>query len=211
MEVEVARSQDYHDRAKQVNELETTKAGVKGLVDSGIAEIPKFFIHSLEIPRPEPSCKIGNDIRLRVPVIDFQDYYGNRQKEIVESVRAAAETWGIFQMVNHGIPKASMEELLESFRRFHEQPIEEKMKWYNRDPVKGVMYYSNGYLVSSEIRADWRDTLTCLFQDKELDPETLPQICRSANEDFLKQHLCFYFYFVKTNKIKDLFGTCYTM
>ena len=201
MEVEVRRSQDYYDRAKQVDEFEGTKAGVKGLVDSGIAEIPKFFIHSPEIPQQEPSCKISNDIRLRVPVIDFQDYYGNRQKEIVESVRAAAETWGIFQMVNHGIPKASMEELLESVRRFNEQPIEEKMKWYNRDPEKGVMYYSNGYLLSStEIPADWRDTLSCIFQDKELDPETLPQICRSANEDFLKQHLCFYFYFFKQTK-----------
>ena len=38
---------DY-DRAKEVKEFDETKAGVKGLVDSGVVKIPRFFIHPPE-------------------------------------------------------------------------------------------------------------------------------------------------------------------
>lgn len=34
-----------YDKAKEVKEFDDTKAGVKGLVDSGVTKIPRFFIH----------------------------------------------------------------------------------------------------------------------------------------------------------------------
>jgi hypothetical protein len=35
-----------YDRAKEVKEFEEIKAGVKGLIDSGVTKIPRFFVDS---------------------------------------------------------------------------------------------------------------------------------------------------------------------
>ena len=170
---------DYEGRAKEVEDFSKTRAGVKGLVDSGIEKIPRFFILPPEILNKAP-IKPSEDHTLKVPVIDLggvSDHDGCRRAAIVNEIRAAAETWGFFQMVNHGVPKKVMEELMISTRKFHEQPREEKMKWYSQDLGKLIRYYSYGYLHTSA-PANWRDSLACNFQDRPLDLEVLPQVCR---------------------------------
>lgn len=176
------------ERAKQVEEFEATKTGVKGIVDSGATKIPKLFIHPPEILEKglnKPStCVTG----IRIPVIDLKGYDDNvvDRREIVDAIRSAVETLGFFQIINHGIPKEDMEGLLQGVRRFHEQATEEKMRWYGLDPKKGVMYYSNGSLRMSSAPAEWRDTLTCIFQDGQLKPEKLPQACRREIIEYMK-------------------------
>ncbi|KAK7856433.1 1-aminocyclopropane-1-carboxylate oxidase like protein [Quercus suber] len=124
---------DY-DRAKEVKEFDETKAGVKGLVDSGVVKIPRFFIHPPEkLPGPLSNNIASDHISQLVPVIDLKGFGSEQRSEIVNEIRAAAETWGTFKMVNHGVPSATMAELLEGIRQFHEQPKEVKMKWYSRD------------------------------------------------------------------------------
>ncbi|KAL5561860.1 hypothetical protein UlMin_031607 [Ulmus minor] len=178
-------SSDYYGRAKEVEEFDKSKAGVKGLVDSGVVKIPRFFI----IP-PEILNKASNkgDVSLQVPVIDLScvGESGQRRAEIVNDIREAAETWGFFQMVNHGVPKLVMEELLRSFRRFHEQPNEEKMKWYSQDMSNLVRFYSYGNYSSRPTPANWRDSLNCNFQDKPLDLEALPHVCKREIEEYMK-------------------------
>lgn len=178
---------DYDGRAKEVEEFSKTKAGVKGLVDSGVAKIPRFFVLPAEILH-KASTNSGTStssvtdgasesVKVKVPMIDLEGCTGPRRAEIVGEIGAAAEEWGFFQMVNHGIPKRVMEDLKESIRRFHEQPNEQKMKWYSQDVWKRIRYYSYGYL-HSLAPANWRDTLACNFQDLPIDMEALPQACR---------------------------------
>ncbi|KAL6208728.1 hypothetical protein ACLB2K_019673 [Fragaria x ananassa] len=52
-----------------------------------------------------------DDHDLRVPVIDLKglDWSSERRKEIVDEITKAVETWGLFQIVNHGIPMSVME------------------------------------------------------------------------------------------------------
>lgn len=175
-----AGSLDYDGRAKEVEDFSKTRAGVKGLVDSGVAKVPRFFIVPPEILNKAP-IKSSDDHTLRVPVIDLgggiDDHDSSRRAAIVNEIRDAAQTWGFFQMVNHGVPKKVMEDLMTSTKKFHEQPKEEKMKWYSQDVGKLIRYYSYGYLHTSA-PANWRDSLACNFQDRQLDLEVLPQICR---------------------------------
>lgn len=172
-------SLDYEGRAKEVEEFSKTKAGVKGLVDSGVAKIPRFFVLPPEILQKAStkSTTDGVGYQLQVPVIDLEGCTDHRRAEIVGDIRCAAEKWGFFQMVNHGVPKTVMEDLRESIRRFHEQPNEEKTKWYSQDVWKRIRYYSYGYLHTSA-PANWRDSLACNFQDHPIDLEALPQACR---------------------------------
>ncbi|XP_056170507.1 deacetoxyvindoline 4-hydroxylase-like [Syzygium oleosum] len=38
----------HYDRVKELQEFDKTKAGVKGLVDSGVTKIPRIFVHPPE-------------------------------------------------------------------------------------------------------------------------------------------------------------------
>jgi isopenicillin N synthase-like dioxygenase len=53
---------------------------------------------------------------------------------LVAKVKVAAETTGLFHLVNHGVPGELMSEMLVSVRRFHEVPPEAKRPYYTRDP-----------------------------------------------------------------------------
>ncbi|KAH7839981.1 hypothetical protein Vadar_010958 [Vaccinium darrowii] len=57
---------DY-DWAKQVKEFEDTKAGVKGLVDSGITTLPRFLIHPPESVENPPQL-----YPLELPTVDLE-------------------------------------------------------------------------------------------------------------------------------------------
>lgn len=90
-----------YDRMKEVKEFDESKMGVKGLSDSGIATIPKFFVH----PPETLSGLKSSSTFTGIPVIDLSDMESDRNRaKIVEQIRDAAKTWGFFQVVNHGVP-----------------------------------------------------------------------------------------------------------
>ncbi|KAL6588151.1 hypothetical protein OROMI_001129 [Orobanche minor] len=70
-----------YDRAKEVKEFDETKAGVKGLIDSGVLKIPRIFVHP-----PEYLENVSPGAHLEVPVIDLQGFRGERRKEIVQAI-----------------------------------------------------------------------------------------------------------------------------
>ncbi|KAF7120050.1 hypothetical protein RHSIM_Rhsim13G0033100 [Rhododendron simsii] len=184
-----------YNRAKEIKQFEDTKSGIKGLVDSGATKIPKFFVHPPEtLPTsPRPDAAVG----LELPSIDFSGAEcagGERRREVVEEIRKAASTWGFFRMVNHGVPVEAMDAMLEATRRFHEQATEEKKGLYSGDGRLKVRFTSNVPTRESEVGC-WRDILTCVFQDDNLDPQILPPVCRWP------ARLAVYLYFQLNNKI----------
>ncbi|KAL6605986.1 hypothetical protein ACP70R_041639 [Stipagrostis hirtigluma subsp. patula] len=83
-------------RLSELQAFDDTKAGVKGVVDSGITSIPAIFHHPpdslpLEVIRSPP-------ISMAIPVIDISSV---RREDVISSVREAAEKVGFFQVVNH--------------------------------------------------------------------------------------------------------------
>ncbi|XP_050366746.1 1-aminocyclopropane-1-carboxylate oxidase homolog 1-like isoform X2 [Argentina anserina] len=175
---------DHSEAEKMVKEFDETKAGVKGIVDSGVTKIPRMFVHP-----PEESHQINKDHDLRVPTIDLRglDQNAERRKQVISEISKAAGAWGFFQIVNHGVPLDVMEAVLKSVRRFHEQPHEAKADWYSRDYTKKVIYFSNGALKAST-PADWRDTLSCncQFLEDESNFQSLPQVCRCEIVEYYK-------------------------
>nr|XP_010918786.1 1-aminocyclopropane-1-carboxylate oxidase homolog 1 isoform X1 [Elaeis guineensis] len=171
-----AEAHPVYDRAKELKEFDDTKAGVKGLLESGVAKIPRIFVTPPE-DRPKPSS--GPPTALQVPVIDLQAIDdASRRKEIVREVCEASKTWGFFQVVNHGIPIGILEDMLEGGRKFHEQDREERAKFYSRDRMKKVAYFTNVDFYKSRA-ASWRDSLYCFF-DGALDISDIPSVCREV-------------------------------
>ncbi|XP_026400194.1 1-aminocyclopropane-1-carboxylate oxidase homolog 11-like [Papaver somniferum] len=90
-----------YDRLKELKAFEESKAGVKGVVDSGIVKIPRMFVRPLdELTEELDHIEIENS-NFEIPVIDMEslDQDGHRRrKEIVDEVRRASGTWGFFRV-----------------------------------------------------------------------------------------------------------------
>ncbi|KAL6203003.1 hypothetical protein ACLB2K_026707 [Fragaria x ananassa] len=108
-------SSDQDLLLKQFKAFDESKAGVKGIVDAGITKIPEMFIH--------PPIDHGQvtQTKFSISVVDM-----SRHAQVIDEVRWTAETVGLFQVVNHGMPNRVMEEMLQAMRGFHELPKEVK-------------------------------------------------------------------------------------
>ena len=175
-EKEQATPKPEYDRVSELKSFDETKAGVKGLVDAGIKEVPRIF-YQLRDQFEKDSVSGGTQVS--IPVIDLEGVKENptTRKEIVEKVRNASKTWGFFQVLNHGIPVNVMEEMKDGALRFFEQDVEAKKQLFSRDYRKRVVYNSNFDLYSAPA-AKWRDTVFCSMAPDPPKPEELPAVFR---------------------------------
>lgn len=172
-------TQPNYDRIIELKAFDETKSGVKGLVDAGITKVPQIFIQPTDhntIPSINPS-----QTQFNFPLIDLDGIKTDpiRRRKVLEKVMEASESWGFFQIVNHGIPASVLEEMIKGVHEFHEQHTEIKKQWYTRD-VSGntrVVYNCNFDLFTAPA-ANWRDTVYCTMVPNPPNPEELPPPCR---------------------------------
>ncbi|GLT56261.1 hypothetical protein SLA2020_293150 [Shorea laevis] len=108
---------EYESRVlKEINEFMESGIGVKGIVDSEVSKLPSSLVHPLE-QLPKPSSE---DVQFQVPLIDLKEMETGRRVEIVSQIRDAAETWEIFQLVNHGVPIPVMDQMIDGVHKIHE-------------------------------------------------------------------------------------------
>lgn len=171
-----------YDRLSKLKAFDETRAGVKGLVDSGIKHVPRMFHHQFE------NNPVSCGIQVSIPIIDLEKVKQNRttREEIVGKVRNASKTWGFFQVLNHGIPMNVMEEMKDGARRFFEQDVESKSRFFSRDYTKRVVYNSNFDLYSAPA-AKWRDTVVCSMAPDPPKPEELPAVFSDIMLEYTKQ------------------------
>ncbi|KAJ4833666.1 hypothetical protein Tsubulata_009035 [Turnera subulata] len=169
----------HHDREKEIKEFDETNDGVRGLVTAGVQRIPSFFVETEDvIATIAPSRE--NSTQFQIPVIDMKGVHedAGRRKAVVEEIEHASATWGFFQVVNHGVPKPVLEEMIDRVREFHEQSPEVKAEYYTRDKISKVIYNSNIDLYSRKV-ANWRDSLYIFMpRDGSAKPEEYPPVCR---------------------------------
>ncbi|KAL6890579.1 hypothetical protein ACP4OV_008834 [Aristida adscensionis] len=172
--VAVAPDEGY-DRRRELQAFDDTKAGTKGLFDSGTTSIPAIFHHP---PDSLPCQEVVRSpaIDAAIPIIDLS---ATRREEVVGLVRAAAKTVGFFQVVNHGVTSEAMAAMLAAVRRFNEEPVEAKRPYYTRDPARKVRFHTNFDLFRSPA-ANWRDTIFCEVAPEPPQPKELPEALREV-------------------------------
>ncbi|KAL3644271.1 hypothetical protein CASFOL_012203 [Castilleja foliolosa] len=169
------------DRISMLRAFDETNAGVKGLINSGLQKVPKIFLR----PSDELAQELANNKgpHIQIPLIDLSDIQEpEERKRIVEEVKVASKTWGFFQVVNHGIPTNVLEGMIDGISRFHEEDVEEKKKYYSRDPKSRVKYNSSYDLFTART-ASWRDTLSVSFSVTDpVDHHQIPACCSLTDE-----------------------------
>ncbi|XP_047317401.1 1-aminocyclopropane-1-carboxylate oxidase homolog 1-like [Impatiens glandulifera] len=178
-----------YDRNSELKAFDETKLGVKGLVDSGIPKVPRIFIQPPESFLqliPTAAATAGDDTCFVFPTIDLtggsiQD--PSRRREIVVQVRQASESWGFFQVINHGVPTSVLNQMMDGVHRFYNQDEEDRKKLYTRD-VKKVFVYNTNFDLYSSPAAQWRDTFLCNMAPVPPKPEDLPQVCRDIMVEY---------------------------
>ncbi|KAL9410833.1 hypothetical protein AB3S75_044580 [Citrus x aurantiifolia] len=173
-----------YDRAKEVRAFDDTKAGVKGLVDAGVVNIPRIFIRPPEELAEELTT---HQSKLQVPVVDLDGIRYNQLEDIVDQVRAASQTWGFFQVINHGVPLNLIQEMIEGVHKFNEQDVEVKKQFYTRERTRNVRFNSNFDLYHSRTTS-WRDSLAISTSGtKSLEPNEWPKVCRDTIMEYIKE------------------------
>ncbi|XWS10642.1 hypothetical protein CRYUN_Cryun38cG0014400 [Craigia yunnanensis] len=165
--------------AKEFKEFLETKAGVKGLVDAGVVNIPRLFIHppkNLPKPSSEDSCCIG----LQVPLIDFKGLENGKRAEIIDNICQAVETWGFFQVVNHGIPGSVMNDL-KSISEYVKHAIQLK------ETISELLSEALGLSSDCLAKAGFMETvsLACNYYPTSPEPELTLGIASHSDPDFL--------------------------
>lgn len=184
-----------YDRKTELKAFDDSKAGVKGLVDAGLAKIPRIFIHEqnkiINNHHPignSPSCDGSS---FSTPVISLKGIVGGEEdatqrRQVIDQVRHACEKWGFFQVVDHGVPVHVLGEMIDGIRRFHEQDQVVKEEIYSRDYAKKV-YYNTNFDLYQAPAANWRDTLSCVMAPRAPDLGELPSVCRYVSVKIIRR------------------------
>ncbi|CAN1312110.1 1-aminocyclopropane-1-carboxylate oxidase homolog 1 [Linum perenne] len=123
----------------ELKAFDESKAGVKGLVDSGIKEIPRIF-HAPPHFLKDGSPFSPDDPNFKFPIIDLSMVHDPvKRKETVDQIRNAAESWGFFLIVNHGVPKNIQDEMKAGVHGFFDLDLEQKKEFYDREQTKEIV------------------------------------------------------------------------
>ncbi|CAN1311987.1 1-aminocyclopropane-1-carboxylate oxidase homolog 1 [Linum perenne] len=168
----------------ELKSFDESKAGVKGVVDSGIKEIPRIFHAPPHFLNVEPGLPFSpTDPDYILPTIDLAAVHDPvKRKKTVEEIRDASESWGFFQIVNHGVPEKIQEEMMARTQEFFEQDVEEKKKYMGDDMTKKVVYSSNFDLYKS-VCASWKDIIIYNLTPDPVQPEEFPECFRNHLKD----------------------------
>ncbi|CAI0571240.1 unnamed protein product [Linum tenue] len=181
-------SSDF-DRDTALKAFDDTKAGVKGLVDAGIAKIPPIFLHSRPNAASVQSTPGHTESELPViPTVDLQGVDGdpNLRRRVIWQVNDACRRWGFFQVINHGILSRPEMSMMEGVKGFHELETEVKKGFYTRDYSKTLTYNCNFDFYQSPA-VNWRDTVSCVMAPRPPNPKELPQVCGETMVDYSTQ------------------------
>ncbi|XVF64613.1 hypothetical protein PTKIN_Ptkin09bG0182400 [Pterospermum kingtungense] len=166
----------------QVGMREMEGQRVQDIANLSKETIPEEFIRA---ENEQPGLTTVQETVLNVPVIDLGD---PDEEKVVRVIVDASSNWGMFQVLNHGIPEEAIRKLKEVGKAFFELPQEEKEVYAK--PVGSQSIEGYGTKLQKEVQGKkgWVDHL---FQ-KIWPPEEInyrfwpknPPSYRETNEEY---------------------------
>ncbi|KAE8661181.1 Flavonol synthase/flavanone 3-hydroxylase [Hibiscus syriacus] len=160
---------------------------VQAIVSSSLTKenIPEEFI------RPEDEQPAITTFHGPIPDIPVIDFSHPDQADIVRSMANASRDWGIFQVVNHGIPLDLIQRLQMVGKQFFDLPQEEKEVYANTPGAPSLEGYGSKLARDVNRKKNWVDHLfhriwppNCI--NYQFWPKNPPSY-REVNEDYAQE------------------------
>ncbi|OAY58237.1 flavonol synthase/flavanone 3-hydroxylase [Manihot esculenta] len=146
--------------------------------------IPEVFIRS---ENEQPIITTVHGVNLEVPVIDMSEL---DEQKLTHLIVDASQKWGMFQIINHGIPDEIMNQFKSVGKEFFELPQEEKEVYAKTPGTNSVEGYGTSLQKEIQGKKGWVDHLF----HKIWPPSVInykfwpknPPSYRKANEEYAK-------------------------
>ncbi|CAL4949375.1 unnamed protein product [Urochloa decumbens] len=126
---------EVHDAAAALAAFHESRAGVRGLVESGVTTVPPIFLTPTAPPPPQQESPAA---AFAIPTVDLS----LPRPDTVALIRAAARSCGFFHATNHGVPAGVVASAVSAARAFHEQPRAARSAFYSLESGGGAVAYS---------------------------------------------------------------------
>ncbi|KAL8103268.1 hypothetical protein AgCh_027718 [Apium graveolens] len=131
--------------------------GVKGISDLGLNALPEQHVQP-----PEERIDIRKVLsKETIPVIDMLNF---DDPNVANHIADAAEEWGFFQIINHGIPLEVLDNTMEATRRFFELPLDEKIIFSQENFLTKNVRLGTSFAPKEDKVLEWKDYLS-LFNE----------------------------------------------
>ncbi|KAK9275304.1 hypothetical protein L1049_022566 [Liquidambar formosana] len=157
--------------------------GVKGLVDSGISEVPERYVQP---PHERIDHKLNSCSNLPLLPIDLSKLDGANRDRVAEQIAAAAETVGFFQVVNHGVPLELLESVKVAAHRFFGQPPEKKAVYLKGVSTSPLVNYGTSFVPEKEMALEWKDYVSMVYSSDGDALQYWPSECKEVALEYLK-------------------------
>ncbi|KAJ8774823.1 hypothetical protein K2173_017269 [Erythroxylum novogranatense] len=95
---------------------------------------------------------------LHVPLVDMTNLVKpESQVEELRKFHSACKDWGVFQLINHGVPHESLKNTGKQAHEFFELPLNEKQRWAHKPG--SLQGYGQAFVVSEEQKLEWSDMI----------------------------------------------------
>lgn len=145
--------------------------GVKGLSEMQLERLPKQYF--------QPQEELHNASHVveeeSIPVVDMSNC---DDPKVAELICTAAEKWGFFQIVNHGVPSRVLEDVKNATNKFFGQPAEEKRKYLKENTPSHNVRFGTSFTPHVEKALEWKDFLSCFYVSDEEVMANWPSVCR---------------------------------
>ena len=145
--------------------------GVKGLSEMGLESLPKQYIQPLE----ERMCGTKIMSRESIPIIDMSKW---DDPKVAEAICEAAEKWGFFQIINHGVPIEVLENVKEATHQFFRLPAEEKRKYLKEFSPSNNVRFGSSFSPEAEKALEWKDYLSLFYVSEDEASALWPAVCK---------------------------------
>ncbi|GKV21773.1 hypothetical protein SLEP1_g31721 [Rubroshorea leprosula] len=153
--------------------------GVKGLSELGLKALPKHYIQP-EGERVDNSKIITNE---SIPIIDLSNW---EDPKVADSICDAAEKWGFFQIVNHGVPVGVLDRVQDATHLFFGLPAAEKNKYSKDHSPSNSVRFGTSFSPQAEKALEWKDYLSLFYVSEEEAAALWPPACRDEVFEFMK-------------------------
>ncbi|KAL0900193.1 hypothetical protein Bca101_084154 [Brassica carinata] len=159
----------------EVTEFVVNKGnGVKGLSETGIKTLPDQYIQPFE---ERLINKFVNETDEAIPVINMSD---PDEHKVAEAICDAAERWGFFQVINHGVPLEVLDNVKAATHRFFNLPVEEKSKYTKENSLSTNVRFGTSFSPRAE-KALENEALEYINKSKTMVRKLLEYLGKNLN------------------------------